>query len=86
LVNDSAENCVPSATEFLDSWDCTAGPSFKAEKMIAGAIHMTLFIDIFYNLLLISYFFYLNRVPQGLSKSKRKEFRDKELERLRERG
>ncbi len=30
--------------------------------------------------------FYRNRVPQGLSKSKRQDFREKELERLRQRG
>ncbi|XP_046451039.1 gametocyte-specific factor 1 homolog [Daphnia pulex] len=67
LVNEPAENCVSNASEFLDSWDTdTGGPCFKADEMIAGAIHMT--------------------VPQGLSKSKRQEFREKELERLRLRG
>lgn len=41
LVSEPTKGCVPSASEFLDSWDCTTGPTFKAEKMIAGAIHMT---------------------------------------------
>ncbi len=39
LVNEPAENCVSNASE--DSWDTDTGPCFKAEKMIAGAIHMT---------------------------------------------
>ena len=43
LVNEPAKNCERSVSvsEFLDSWDSTTGPAFKAEKMIAGAIHMT---------------------------------------------
>lgn len=59
------EDRGPSAIEDQESWESTSGPAFKPEKMIAGAIHMT--------------------IPQGLSKSKRKEFREQELERLRQR-